>query len=153
MRCVCWNWHRWKLVLFLCIFNLSYFHLSGWIFPNIFNIKVLQNKNKSCSKSFLCWALCFLKMLSGQIIYFTNLDFPEIIRFPFLSYILGAQVVWGRYNLTKWYASHLPNLSIRWNTSLVPTAMSQTQEYRLLYHSATCQDCYLRQFSQFCQID
>ena len=61
---------------FLCIFNLSCFHLSGWIFPKTLNIKVLQNKNKSSSRSFLCWALCFLKMISGQIIIFHQPGFP-----------------------------------------------------------------------------
>ncbi len=27
--------------------------------------------------------------ITGQIIIFTNLDFPEIRGFPFLSYLLG----------------------------------------------------------------
>ena len=37
------------------------------------------------------------KMRSGQMeLYFTNLDFPEIYG------LLVAQVVWGRYNLTRW---------------------------------------------------
>ena len=35
---------------------------------------------------------------SGQMIIFHQ---PRIRGFPFLSYILGAQVLWGRYNLTK----------------------------------------------------
>ena len=29
------------------------------------------------------------------------MDFPEIRGFPFLNHHLGAQVVWGRYNLTR----------------------------------------------------
>ena len=36
-----------------------------------------------------------------KIKIFTNLDFPEIRGFPFLSYLLEAQVVSGRYNLTR----------------------------------------------------
>jgi len=32
---------------------------------------------------------------------FTNLDFSEIIGFPFIGYLLGAEVVCDRYNLTK----------------------------------------------------
>ena len=42
---------------------------------------------------------------SGQMeSYFTNLDFPEIRGFPFLSYLLGAKpVVFSvAYNLTSW---------------------------------------------------
>ena len=37
--------------------------------------------------------------------YFTNLDFPEIRRFPFLSYILEVKIacVRLRWNLTKYY--------------------------------------------------
>ena len=37
-----------------------------------------------------------------------NLDFSEIRGFPFHSYILGAQVVWGCYNLTSTF--HHPGL-------------------------------------------
>ena len=37
--------------------------------------------------------LCFLSIY--------NLDFSEIIGFPFVSYLLGAEVVCGCYNLTK----------------------------------------------------
>ena len=58
----------------------------------------LQTKNLSQSNlvcNFDDW--CNL----AKLWYFTNLDFLEIRGFPFLTYLLGAQVVWGRYNLTK----------------------------------------------------
>ena len=35
--------------------------------------------------------------------YFTNPGFPEIRDFPSKRYLWGAQVVWGRYDLTRCY--------------------------------------------------
>ena len=43
----------------------------------------------------------------AKLQYFTNLDFPEIRRFPLLNHHLG-EVVWGRYNLTRLVDPRLP---------------------------------------------
>ena len=52
----------------------------------------------------------------GKLWYFTNLDFPEIKGIPLLNHHLGAQVVWGRYNLTrKLQGKNCPSLMIQAN--------------------------------------
>ena len=55
-----------------------------------------QPSRKSQSPKVVCSWFCLAKLQ-----YFTNLDFPEIRGIPFLNHHLGAQVVWGRYNLTR----------------------------------------------------
>ena len=44
-----------------------------------------------------------LKMVLGKLWWFTNLEKTELTGLPLLSYLLGARVVWGRYNLTRWF--------------------------------------------------
>ena len=46
----------------------------------------------------------------AKLTYFTNLGFPEIREFPLLNHHLGAQVVWGRYNLTRSFSYGVMNL-------------------------------------------
>ena len=66
------------------------------------------------------WDSCDENSFLAKLWYFTNLDFPEIKGCPFLNYILGAQVVWGRYNLTRYMDfgslyNHLSTLiCLRW---------------------------------------
>ena len=65
------------------------------------------------------WDLNSLGHHSGQMIIFHQPGFSWNSRgFPLLSYLLGAQVVWGRYNLTRKlihldeFSSHFPSLSV-----------------------------------------
>ena len=49
-----------------------------------------------------CFLVCRDSKYLAKLYYFTNLDFPEIRGFPFLSYLLGFfGRVFGRYNLTR----------------------------------------------------
>ena len=65
--------------------------------------------------------------------YFFNVDFPEIRGFPFLSYLLGAQVVWGRYNLTRYYVTwrHWSHSKTDTSQSLQFFPLSVHQTHRL----------------------
>ena len=77
--------------------------------------------------------------------YFTNLDFPEIRRFPLLNHHLGAQVVWGRYNLPRIHKaiSKGPNINPdRWTRD--PSFLSMcflrkvpSERSKPLWHSIT----------------
>ena len=44
-----------------------------------------------------------LHSILAKVLYFTHLGFPEIRGIAFLTYLLGAQVVWCRYNLTRFH--------------------------------------------------
>ncbi len=44
-------------------------------------------------------------MISGQIIIFHQPRFPWNKGMSLLNHHFGAQVVWGRYNLTRWFGS------------------------------------------------
>ena len=48
-------------------------------------------------------------MILAKFQFFTNLGFPEIRGFPLLNHHLG-EVVWGRYNLTRWLDAWKLNL-------------------------------------------
>ena len=63
--------------------------------------KLLQNT----SREFICkhsggsrWSRC---IHLAKLLYFTNLGFPEIRGFPLLFTTICGEVVWGRYNLTR----------------------------------------------------
>ena len=55
--------------------------------PNTYHVSLARNQ------TYQTWP--------NGIIFHLHLDFPEIKGFPILNHHLGAQVVWGRYNLTR----------------------------------------------------
>ena len=57
---------------------------------------------------------CVFTQNLAKLYYFTNPDFPEKRGFPLLNHHLGAQVAWGRHNLTS-------KIKVIWDAAPIPS--------------------------------